>query len=61
VVEVSAEVPVKGVALEYTEEEHDLVFEDNLVDIVPGEIVSIGVKGARKGNRIGVRYLGMLP
>ncbi|KAN0094204.1 glycoside hydrolase family 2 protein [Hyaloscypha variabilis] len=57
-VEISAEVPVKGVALE--SEDEDVVFEDNLVDVVPGEVVVIGVKGAKKGTSIGARYLGML-
>jgi beta-mannosidase len=56
--EISAEVPVKGVALEC--EEEGVVFDDNLVDIVPGEVVVIGVKGANKGTKIGVRYLGMI-
>jgi len=31
-----------------------------LVDIVPGEVVVIGVKGANKATKIGVRYLGMI-
>lgn len=57
-VEISAEVPVKGVALEC--EDDDVVFDDNLVDIVPGEVVSIQVKGANKGSVITTRYLGML-
>ena len=57
-VEISAELPIKGVALEC--EDDGVVFDDNLVDIVPGEVVSIGVKGAKKGTKIGVRYLGML-
>lgn len=57
-VELSAEVPVKGVAVEC--EDDEVVFEDNLVDVVPGEVVSIGVKGATKGTKLGVRYLGML-
>jgi beta-mannosidase len=57
-VEISAELPVKGVALEC--EDDEVVFEDNLVDIVPGEIVSIGVKGANKASKISLRYLGML-
>jgi beta-mannosidase len=56
-VEVSAEVPVKGVALEC--EDDGVVFEDNLVDVVPGEVVVIGVKGATKATEIAVRYLGM--
>lgn len=57
-VELSAEFPIKGVALEC--EDDDVVFEDNLIDVVPGEIVSVGVKGANKGTKIGLRYLGML-
>ncbi|KAK1547823.1 glycosyl hydrolase family 2 [Colletotrichum paranaense] len=58
VVEISAEVPVKGVALEA--EDDAVVFSDNLVDIVPGEVVKIGVKGATKDTKIETRYLGML-
>ncbi|KAH6633962.1 glycoside hydrolase family 2 protein [Chaetomium sp. MPI-SDFR-AT-0129] len=57
-VEISAEVPVKGVALE--SEDDGVRFEDNLVDIVPGEVVRIGVKGASKESKIETRYLGML-
>jgi beta-mannosidase len=57
-VEVSAEVPVKGVALEC--EDDDVRFGDNLVDIVPGEVVSIPVKGATAETKIETRYLGML-
>ncbi|PMD61127.1 glycoside hydrolase family 2 protein [Hyaloscypha bicolor E] len=56
-VEVSAEVPVKGVALECVDD--GVVFEDNLVDVVPGEVVVIGVRGATKATEIAVRYLGM--
>ncbi|TVY46635.1 Beta-mannosidase B, partial [Lachnellula occidentalis] len=57
-VDVSAEVPVKGVALECGED--DVVFGDNLVDIVPGEVVTISVKGAKKDTKIETRYLGMV-
>lgn len=57
-VELSSEVPVKGVALEC--EDDGVLFADNLVDVVPGEVVSIGVRGANKGTRIQTRYLGML-
>lgn len=57
-VEVSAEVPIKGLALEC--EDDGVVFDDNLVDIVPGEVVSIGVKGASKETIISTRYLGMI-
>ena len=57
-VEISAEVPVKGVAVEC--EDDDVKFDDNLVDIVPGEIVSISVTGANKGTKVETRHLGML-
>ncbi|KAM7222221.1 beta-mannosidase B [Rhypophila decipiens] len=57
-VEISADVPVKGVALEC--EDDEVVFEDNLIDIVPGETVTVAVKGAKEGTEIGVRYLGMI-
>ena len=57
-VEISAEVPIKGVALE--SEDDGVRFDDNLVDIVPGEVVRIGVKGANKDTKIETRYLGML-
>jgi beta-mannosidase len=51
-------VPVKGVALEC--EDDAVKFDDNLVDIVPGEVVTIGVRGATKETRIETRYLGMI-
>jgi beta-mannosidase len=57
-VEISAEVPVKGVALEC--EDDDVVFDDNCVDIVPGEVVTIGMRGGNKATRIETRYLGMV-
>ncbi|KAH7313445.1 glycoside hydrolase family 2 protein [Stachybotrys elegans] len=57
-VALSAEVPVKGVAVEC--EADEVVFEDNLIDVVPGEVVRIGVKGASGGTVLTTRYLGML-
>jgi len=57
-VEVSAEVPVKGVALEC--EDDGVVFGDNLVDVVPGEVVSIPVRGATEETVLTTRYLSML-
>ena len=57
-VSLSAEVPVKGVALEC--EDDDVKFDDNLIDIVPGEVVTVGVKGATKASEVTTRYLGML-
>ncbi|KAG9241152.1 glycoside hydrolase superfamily [Calycina marina] len=54
-VEIGSDVPVKGLALECDEE--GVTFGDNLVDIVPGEVVSIPVTGAAKGTSFLVRYL----
>ncbi|CAG8978933.1 hypothetical protein HYALB_00011195 [Hymenoscyphus albidus] len=57
-IEISADVVIKGVALEC--EDDGVVFDDNLVDVVPGEVVYIGVKGAKKSSKIETRYLGMV-
>jgi beta-mannosidase len=57
-VELSAEVPVKGLAVECDDD--DVKFDDNLIDIVPGEIVSIGVKGVTKDTKFTTQYLNML-
>ena len=57
-VEISAEVPIKGLAVEC--EDDEVQFEDNLVDIVPGEVVTIKVRGAKEGTKIETRYLGMM-
>lgn len=57
-VEISAEVPVKGVALECDDDA--VKFDDNLVDLVPGEVVTIGVTGASAETKIETRYLGMV-
>ena len=57
VVEVEAAVPVKGVALEVQGKE--VVWEDNGIDLVPGQPVSIRVRGLRMGeeSRIVVKHL----
>lgn len=60
VVELEAEVPVKGVALEVNDDKAEsVVFEDNCIDLFPGEALQIGVKGLEVGDehRIAVRYL----
>ncbi|CAK7229157.1 Beta-mannosidase B [Sporothrix eucalyptigena] len=64
VVELSAEVPIKGVAVEVHQDVSDaeadaVKFDDNLVDLVPGETVQLGVKGATAETRFTTRYLGM--
>ncbi|KAI5467514.1 family 2 glycosyl hydrolase [Mariannaea sp. PMI_226] len=57
-VEISAEVPVKGVSLET--EDDAVMFSDNLIDIVPGEVVSVGASGISDTTVITTQYLGML-
>lgn len=56
-VSVSAEVPVKGLTFEVD----GAVFEDNLIDLVPGETVSVKVKGLdrQRGSKMVVRYYEM--
>ena len=56
-VEISAEVPIKGLAL--VVEDDNVVFSDNCIDIVPGETVRVGVKGLKIGDegKLDIRYL----
>jgi len=61
---VSAGVPVKGLAIEVVDPEKldtTIVFEDNGVDLVPGESISIGINGLNLGgeHHLSVRYLDM--
>lgn len=58
-VQISSEVPVKGVALEYSDDA--VVWADNCIDVVPGEVVQVGVEGlgCTDEGKIGVRYLGL--
>ncbi|KAI1023265.1 hypothetical protein LB503_000235 [Fusarium chuoi] len=56
-VDISAEVPIKGLAV--LSEDDGVKFEDNLVDVVPGEVVKIALTGAKKGTVLKTQYLGM--
>ena len=63
-VSVWADVPIKGLTLEVIDplvRDAGVKFEDNGVDLVPGEETSIGVQGLKPGDerRLRVRYLGM--
>lgn len=63
-VQVSSDVPVKGLVLETVDprhQDHEVRFLDNGIDLVPGESVSIGVRGLKCGEegRLKVRYLGL--
>ncbi|KAL8967883.1 MAG: hypothetical protein Q9183_002725, partial [Haloplaca sp. 2 TL-2023] len=56
-VEVSSDCLVKGFTLEADND--DVVFDDNCVDLVPGETMRIGVKGLGIGqeHRLSLQYL----
>ena len=65
---VSADVPVKSLCLEVEASSgskeavaESVTFEDNGVDLMPGESIRIGVRGLKIGDegRLRVRYLGM--
>lgn len=56
-VRICADAPVKGVVLGVpVEEGEDAVWEDNFVDLVPGEMVCVGVEGLR-GRGVKARWL----
>ncbi|KKA29051.1 hypothetical protein TD95_002177 [Thielaviopsis punctulata] len=54
-VDVSADVPVKGLMLECADE--NVVFGDNGVDIVPGDVVQFPVTGVSSSSIITARFL----
>lgn len=57
VVVIKSNAPVKGVVVSVPiEEGEDAVFEDNFVDVVPGEEIRIGVQGL-SGRKIQTRFL----
>lgn len=57
VVVLRSKTPLKGVVVSVPEEEGDnAVFDDNFVDLVPGEEVRIGVKGLA-GRKLETRWL----
>ena len=61
---VSSDMAVKGLCLEVIDPskgDSEVVFEDNGIDLIPGDKVRIGVKGLRCGDegRLTARYLGM--
>ena len=52
-VELSAEVPVKGVLVEIMGDAADNIsLEDNGVDLVPGETVRLNIGGVQKGDHV---------
>jgi beta-mannosidase len=59
--ELTATVPVKGVFVEAQGNKADeVVWDDNGVDLVPGEIMRLPVKGLQPGDekRLSIRWLG---
>ena len=64
-VDVSSDVPLKGFVLDVNErsegDKHDVAFEDCGIDLIPGEVITIGVRGLKCGDEdiLVARYLGM--
>jgi len=56
---LSSKVPVKGLMLTSTDD--GVVWEDNCVDLVPNEVVEVGVKGLTlaTADALDIKYLGM--
>ena len=59
-ISLSADVCIKGLRLNFEGGHEPVVFEDNGIDMVPGEKVTVGAKGLRPGDEgsLTVDYLG---
>ena len=58
VVVLSSNAPAKGVVVSVPlEEGDDTVFEDNFIDVVPGEEIRVGVTGGLGGREVKTRFL----
>lgn len=55
--EIRADDPVKGVVVSVPDD-RDVVFEDNGVDIFPGDVYTIHARGLVKDDQVEVRYYG---
>jgi beta-mannosidase len=57
---VTSQKPVKGVHVvpEALADEESAVFDDNMVDVVPGDAYVISVKGLKEGATLLVRFMG---
>ena len=64
-IHISSDVPIKGFVLDVVRqkwgEDHDVAFEDSGIDLIPGEVITIGVQGLKCGDEreLTPRYLGM--
>lgn len=58
-VEVTSSAPLKSLELYITDENRHLTWGDNGIDVFPGDVYAIGVKGLLEGDDIGMRYYGM--
>lgn len=69
-IDISSDVPIKGFVLDVVkrkreeedeEEDEDVAFEDSGIDLIPGETITIGVRGLKCGDehKLTPRYLGM--
>lgn len=55
--EIRAEAPVKGVVVS-APDDREVVFEDNGVDVFPGDVYTINARGLTKDDKVEVRYYG---
>lgn len=56
-VEIRADAPVKGVVVSVSDD-REVVFEDNGVDVFPGDVYTIHAQGLSKDDKVEVRYYG---
>lgn len=55
--EIRVEAPVKGVVVSVPDD-RDAVFEDNGVDVFPGDVYTIHARGLAKDDKVEIRYYG---
>ena len=64
-IDISSDVPIKGFVLDVVEQQwgeyHNVAFEDRGIDLIPGEVITMGVRGLRCGDeeKLKAQYLGM--
>lgn len=57
-VEIRAAAPVKGVEVYLTDDDREVSWEDNGVDVFPDDVYIIHARGLAKGDKVGMRYYG---
>lgn len=58
-VEVTTDSPVKALELYLPDEKRQVMWEDNAIDVFPGDAYIVKARGLRKGDEVCMRYYGI--